>query len=83
MGQPAPLQRVGARGPARVRRPRHGAHHHPRAAAHARRAVRPRRVDGQAAAAAAAGSDAQPALVIGRHYINERDSAPVQYNGIM
>ena len=25
--------------------------------------------------------DAQPALVIGRHYITERDSAPVQYNG--
>ena len=27
--------------------------------------------------------DAQPALVIGRHYITERDSAPVQYNGIV
>ena len=26
--------------------------------------------------------DAQPALVIGRHYIIERDSAPVQYDGI-
>ena len=26
--------------------------------------------------------DAQPAL-IGRHYITERDSAPVQYNGIV
>ena len=29
------------------------------------------------------GRDAQPALVIGRHYITERDSAPVQYNGIV
>ena len=29
------------------------------------------------------GRDAQPALVIGRHYISERDSAPVQYNGIV
>ena len=28
------------------------------------------------------GRDAQPALVIGRHYVTERDSAPVQYNGI-
>ena len=28
------------------------------------------------------GRDAQPAL-IGRHYITERDSAPVQYNGIV
>ena len=28
--------------------------------------------------------DAQPgALVIGRHYVTERDSAPVQYNGIL
>ena len=27
--------------------------------------------------------DAQPALVIGRNYITERDSAPVQYNGIV
>ena len=27
--------------------------------------------------------DAQPALVIGRHYITEGDSAPVQYNGIV
>ena len=27
--------------------------------------------------------DAQPALVIGRHYMTERDSAPVQYNGIV
>ena len=31
----------------------------------------------------ASGRDAQPALVIGRHYITERDSAPVQYNGIL
>ena len=31
----------------------------------------------------AIGRDAQPALVIGRHYITERDSAPVQYNGIL
>ena len=30
-----------------------------------------------------AARDAQPALVIGRHYINERDSAPVQYNDIV
>ena len=29
------------------------------------------------------GRDAQPALVIGRQYITERDSAPVQYNGIV
>ena len=30
------------------------------------------------------GRDAQPgALVIGRHYVTERDSAPVQYNGIV
>ena len=29
------------------------------------------------------GRDAQPALVIGRHYVTERDSAPVQYNGIL
>ena len=29
------------------------------------------------------GRDAQPALVIGRHCITERDSAPVQYNGIV
>ena len=29
------------------------------------------------------GRDAQPALVIGRHYITERDSAPVQYNGVV
>ena len=29
------------------------------------------------------GSDVQPALVIGRHYITEYDSAPVQYNGIV
>ena len=29
------------------------------------------------------GRDAQPALVIGRNYITERDSAPVQYNGIV
>ena len=29
------------------------------------------------------GRDAQPAHVIGRHYITERDSAPVQYNGIV
>ena len=28
------------------------------------------------------GRDVQPALVIGRHYISERDSAPVQYNDI-
>ena len=28
------------------------------------------------------GRDAQPAL-IGRHYITERDSVPVQYNGIV
>ena len=29
--------------------------------------------------------DAQPALVvvIGRHYITERDSAPEQYNGVL
>ena len=32
----------------------------------------------------AKGGDAQPgALVIGRHYIIERDSVPVQYNGIV
>ena len=30
-----------------------------------------------------AGRDAQPALVIGRHCVTERDSAPVQYNGIV
>ena len=29
------------------------------------------------------GRDAQPALLIGRHYITERDSAPVQNNGIV
>ena len=29
------------------------------------------------------GRDAQPALVIGRHYVTERDSAPVQYNGVV
>ena len=29
------------------------------------------------------GRDVQPALVIGRHYVTERDSAPVQYNGIV
>ena len=29
------------------------------------------------------GRDAQPALVIGRHYITERDGAPVQYNDIV
>ena len=29
------------------------------------------------------GREAQPALVIGRHYITERDSAPVQYNGVL
>ena len=29
------------------------------------------------------GRDAQPALVIGRHCTTERDSAPVQYNGIV
>ena len=34
--------------------------------------------------AGAFGRDAQPALVIGRHYMTERDSsAPVQYNGIL
>ena len=27
--------------------------------------------------------DAQPALVIGRHYTTQRDSAPVQYNDIL
>ena len=27
--------------------------------------------------------DVQPALVIGRHYVTEHDSAPVQYNGIV
>ena len=31
------------------------------------------------------GRDVQPGalVVIGRHYINEHDSAPVQYNGIV
>ena len=29
------------------------------------------------------GRDAQPALVIGRHCVTERDSAPVRYNGIV
>ena len=29
------------------------------------------------------GRDAQPALVIGRHYVTERDSAPVQYTGVV
>ena len=29
------------------------------------------------------GRDVQPALVIGRHYVTERDSAPVQYNGVV
>ena len=29
------------------------------------------------------GRDVQPALVIGRLYVTERDSAPVQYNGIV
>ena len=29
------------------------------------------------------GRDAQPAFVIGRHYTTERDSAPVQYTGIV
>ena len=33
--------------------------------------------------AGALGRDAQPALVIGRHYVTQRDSAPVQYNGIV
>ena len=27
--------------------------------------------------------DVQPALVIGREYTTERDSVPVQYNGVM
>ena len=31
----------------------------------------------------ASGRDVQPALVIGRHYMTERDSAPVQYNGVV
>ena len=31
-----------------------------------------------------AGRDVQPgAPVIGRHYVTERDSAPIQYNGIV
>ena len=29
------------------------------------------------------GRDALPALVIGRRYIIERDSAPVQFNGVV
>ena len=29
------------------------------------------------------GMHTQPALVIGRHYVTERVSAPVQYNGIV
>ena len=29
------------------------------------------------------GRDAQSALVIGRPYVSEHDSAPVQYNGIV
>ena len=32
---------------------------------------------------APSGRDVQPALVIGRHYVTERDSAPVQYNDIV
>ena len=40
-------------------------------------------VPGPAPALQLWGSDVQPALVIGRHYITKRDSAPVQYNGIM
>ena len=39
-------------------------------------------VRGQAGAGVA-GRGAQPALVIVRHYITERDSAPVQHNGIV
>ena len=30
-----------------------------------------------------AGRDVQPALVIGRHRVTKRDSAPVQYNDIV
>ena len=33
--------------------------------------------------ASESGRDALPALVIGQHYITERDSVPVQYNGIV
>ena len=29
------------------------------------------------------GRNVQPALAIGRHYMTERDSAPVQYNGVV
>ena len=29
------------------------------------------------------GRDVQPALVIGLHHVTDRDSAPVQYNGIV
>ena len=29
------------------------------------------------------GRDAQPALVIDRHYVTQRYGAPVQYNGIV
>eukprot|EP00959_Pyramimonas_sp_CCMP1952_P320694 6710945-Pyramimonas_sp.AAC.1 len=36
-----------------------------------------------AASGGASGRDVQPALVIGRHYVTERDSAPVQCNGIV
>ena len=46
-------------------------------AARAVRKARPTTASGTAA-----GKDVQPAL-IGRHYVSERDSAPVQYNGIL
>ena len=39
---------------------------------------------GVGAGAGEQGRDVQPgALVIGRHCVTERDSAPVQYNGIV
>ena len=36
-----------------------------------------------AALSPSAGRDVQPALVIGRHYMTERGSAPVQYSDIV
>ena len=39
---------------------------------------------GAVAGGGAGGRNVQPALaVIGRHYVSERDSVPVQYNGVV
>ena len=40
-------------------------------------------LDFEAVTAGSKGRDVQPALVIGRHHVTERDSAPVQYNDIV